>query len=63
MELARGGAAIMMVSSDLPEVIGASDRILVMHDGKIVAEFAHGVSESEVMQAATGGSETGGVAA
>ena len=32
-DLARGGAAIMMVSSDLPEVIGAADRIIVMRAG------------------------------
>ena len=53
-ELARGGAAVMMVSSDLPEVLGASDRVLVMSGGRIVAEFPRGVGEAEVMHAAVG---------
>lgn len=55
-DLARAGAAVMMVSSDLPEVIGASDRIIVMRDGRIVGEFPRGIEESEVMHIATGGS-------
>lgn len=56
-ELARGGAAIMMISSDLPEVLGVSDRILTMREGRIVGEFRRGVSEAEVMAAATGHAE------
>ncbi|WP_286680222.1 sugar ABC transporter ATP-binding protein [Tepidanaerobacter sp. EBM-49] len=39
--LAAEGRAIMMISSDLPEIIGMSDRIYVMYQGKIVAEFNH----------------------
>jgi ribose transport system ATP-binding protein len=38
-ELARGGAAIVLVSSDLPELFGMCHRLLVMHLGRIVAEF------------------------
>ncbi len=53
-DLARRGAAIMMISSDLPELIGAADRILVMRDGAIVAEFGHGAAEAAIMLAATG---------
>jgi ribose transport system ATP-binding protein len=53
-DLARGGAAIMMISSDLPELIGAADRILVMRAGSIVGEFGRGASEAEIMLAATG---------
>ncbi|MGH6806278.1 MAG: sugar ABC transporter ATP-binding protein, partial [Ensifer adhaerens] len=53
-DLARKGAAIMMVSSDLPEVLGASDRILVMRSGRLVAAFPRGVCEADVMLAATG---------
>nr|MBA3337232.1 sugar ABC transporter ATP-binding protein [Chloroflexia bacterium] len=53
-ELARAGAAIVMISSDLPEVIGMSDRILVMRGGGIVAELAAGSSEARIMLAATG---------
>lgn len=56
-ELAIGGAAIMMISSDLPEVLGASDRILVMREGRIVAEHRRGVGEATVMADATGHSE------
>lgn len=52
--LARKGAAIMMVSSDLPEVLGVADRILVMRAGELVAGFARGVTEADVMLAATG---------
>jgi ribose transport system ATP-binding protein len=53
-ELARGGAAIMMISSDLPEILGAADRILVMRDGRIAGEFGRDVSEADIMLAATG---------
>lgn len=52
--LAREGAAIMMVSSDLPEVLGASDRVLVIRAGELVAEFPRGATETDVMLAATG---------
>ena len=53
-QLAREGAAVMMISSDLPEVLGAADRMLVMRDGTIVAELPRGSSEAEAMHAATG---------
>lgn len=53
-ELARKGAAIMMVSSDLPEVLGAADRVFVMRSGELVAEFPRGATEAQVMLAATG---------
>jgi len=53
-ELAHEGVAILMISSELPEVIGMSDRILVMHDGRIVAELEPGSSEEAVLAAATG---------
>lgn len=53
-ELALAGVAILMISSELPEVIGMSDRILVMHDGRITAELPAGSSEETVMLAATG---------
>ncbi|PZX10864.1 ribose transport system ATP-binding protein [Palleronia aestuarii] len=52
-DLAREGAGIVMISSDLPEVIGAADRILVMQEGRIVAEFGRGASEQDIMHAAT----------
>jgi len=53
-ELARSGAAIMMISSDLPEILGVADQILVMREGRIVGSFARGASEAEIMLAATG---------
>ncbi len=62
-DLARGGAAIMMISSDLPEVLGAADRILVMRDGRLTKEFGRGVTEAQIVLAATGESQPAGVAA
>ncbi|SDR34789.1 ribose transport system ATP-binding protein [Rhizobiales bacterium GAS191] len=50
---ARGGA-VLMVSSDLPEIVGLSDRILVMAAGRIVAELPSGVGEEEVVAHAVG---------
>jgi ribose transport system ATP-binding protein len=56
-DLAWAGTAVMMVSSDLPEILGASDRILVMREGRIVGEFGRSASEAELMLAATGETE------
>ena len=54
-ELARQGRAILMISSDLPEVLAMSDRVLVMREGRIAAEFAREeATEENVMAAATG---------
>jgi len=58
--LAAQGTAILMVSSELPEVIGMSDRILVMRDGELVAEIAAGAAEHEILAAATGSSQDEG---
>ncbi|MDQ3800139.1 MAG: ATP-binding cassette domain-containing protein, partial [Acidobacteriota bacterium] len=53
--LAKQGLAIVMVSSELPEVIGLSDRILVLHEGKLTGEFTRAEATPEkVMAAATG---------
>lgn len=57
-ELAAAGKAVLMVSSELPEVIGMSDRILVMHDGELVAELPAGAAEHEILGAATGAHHT-----
>lgn len=57
-QLAKEGVAILMISSELPEVIGMSDRILVMHDGRIVAELPAGSTEEQVLSAATGTAAT-----
>jgi ribose transport system ATP-binding protein len=57
--LAKQGLAIVMVSSELPEVIGLSDRILVLHEGKLSGEFTRSnVSPEKVMAAATGNIES-----
>jgi D-xylose transport system ATP-binding protein len=53
--LAKEGLAIVLVSSELPEVLGLSDRILVLHEGRVTGEFARSEATSEkVMAAATG---------
>ncbi len=50
-ELAESGAAIVMVSSDLPELLGMADRILVMRRGKIVAELnAKQTTQEEILK-------------
>ena len=54
-ELAASGLAIILISSDLPEVLAMSDRIIVMHEGRITAEIpGAGATEQTVMFAATG---------
>lgn len=56
-ELTERGVGIIMVSSDLPEVIGISDRVLVVHEGKISGELQkEELSEEKIMALATGGS-------
>ena len=57
-ELVGQGKAILMISSDLPEAIGTSDRILVMRNGRIKADLRSSeTSEEEVMSYATGTAE------
>ncbi|MBA7609644.1 Ribose import ATP-binding protein RbsA [subsurface metagenome] len=54
-ELAREGTGILIVSSDMIEIIGMSDRVLVMFEGEIVAEIpAEKISEEKIMAAAAG---------
>jgi rhamnose transport system ATP-binding protein len=54
-ELAASGLAIMLISSDLPEVLGMSDRVLVLHEGRITADLPRAyATEERVMFAATG---------
>lgn len=55
-DLAARGAAIIMISSELPEIIGMSDRILVMHEGRIAGELSREQATQErIMHLATGG--------
>ncbi|WP_024357299.1 sugar ABC transporter ATP-binding protein [Leucobacter chironomi] len=53
-DLAKRGVAILFVSSELPEVIGMADRILVMRDGRIAGELPPGSAEETVLALATG---------
>jgi ribose transport system ATP-binding protein len=55
-ELTAQGVAIIMVSSELPEVLGMSDRIMVVHEGKVTAILDNkNVDQETIMRAATGG--------
>lgn len=54
-DLAAKGLAIILISSELPEVLGMSDRVLVMHEGHLTGEFSRAEANQEkVMFAATG---------
>jgi ribose transport system ATP-binding protein len=55
-ELAAQGLAILMISSDLEEILGMSDRVVVMHEGGLAGELSHDqLSEEAIMKLATGG--------
>jgi rhamnose transport system ATP-binding protein len=54
-ELAGRGLAVLMISSELPEVLGMADRVLVMHEGRLISELSRAeASEERVIRAATG---------
>ena len=54
--LAEKGVAIIMISSELPEILAMSDRIIVMHEGRITGELqASEASQEKIMEYATGG--------
>ncbi len=54
-QLAKAGMGILMISSDMPEVIGMADRVLVMHEGKLTAELSRSeATEEAIMFAAAG---------
>ena len=55
VEQRDAGKAVLLVSLELDEILSLSDRILVLYEGRIVAEFAPDVSEEEVGIAMTGG--------
>ncbi|MBD2206537.1 sugar ABC transporter ATP-binding protein [Calothrix sp. FACHB-1219] len=60
-DLAAQGVAILMVSSELPEIVGMSDRVLVMREGELVGELDNSpgkeISQEKIMHYATGASE------
>ncbi|MEE3220124.1 MAG: ATP-binding cassette domain-containing protein, partial [Planctomycetota bacterium] len=53
-ELAAEGKAVLMISSELPEVLGMADRILVMHEGRITGEITDvaGATQQQIMDLA-----------
>jgi rhamnose transport system ATP-binding protein len=53
-ELAQQGMAILMISSELPEILGMSDRVIVMREGRLTGEFDRAEATQEaIMTAAT----------
>jgi rhamnose transport system ATP-binding protein len=59
--LAAQGLAILLISSELPEVLAMADRVIVMHEGKLTGEFSHDEADQErIMHAATGQRDGGG---
>ena len=63
-ELVARGAAIVMISSELPEVLGMSDRILVMREGRVAGEFDRAdATEQNILNCALRGGDVDGSAA
>jgi rhamnose transport system ATP-binding protein len=63
-ELAKNGLAIIMISSELPEILGMSDRIAVMHGGMVVGELTRAqATQEKVLEMALGHTISGEVAA
>ncbi|MBI1319050.1 MAG: ATP-binding cassette domain-containing protein [Candidatus Hydrogenedens sp.] len=60
-ELLRRGAAILMISSELPEILGMCDRILVMHEGRITGELSRAEATQEAIMRLATGSEAAAV--
>jgi ABC-type sugar transport system ATPase subunit len=54
-KLAQDGVGILMISSELPEILAVSDRVIVMHEGRITGEFLRkDANQRNIMEAATG---------
>ncbi|MDR3428881.1 sugar ABC transporter ATP-binding protein [Silvimonas sp.] len=59
-DLVKNGMAVLMISSELPEVLGMADRVLVMHEGRITADIPRSeANEERIMAAALGQMENG----
>jgi rhamnose transport system ATP-binding protein len=54
LELADGGSAVLVISTDLPEVLQLADRVLLVRKGAVVREFERGASQADVLAAAAG---------
>jgi ABC-type sugar transport system ATPase subunit len=54
-ELVKEGTPVLMISSELPEILGMSDRIYVMHEGRISAEYPRsGATQEKILKSAMG---------
>src|SRR5437763_291674 len=58
-QLAKEGVAIIMISSELPEVLGMSDRVLIMHEGHKVGELSRDQATPEHVMTLMTGEQTG----
>jgi ABC-type sugar transport system ATPase subunit len=56
-QLARAGTAVMMISSELPEVLGAGDRIMVMHEGEVTGLLSREDADEETIMFLAAGQE------
>ena len=55
--LAEQGLAVILISSELPEIMGLADRVIVMQEGRVVAEFERGAWSAEAIVSAAAGAE------
>jgi len=61
-ELAKQGIAVILISSELPEILGMSNNIIVMHEGVVTAKFTREEANSEkIIKAATGAFQSEGI--
>jgi ABC-type sugar transport system ATPase subunit len=57
--LAQDGLAVLLISSELPEILGMSDRVLVMRDGRLVGEVPRADATEERLVAMAAGASDG----
>ena len=61
--LVADGMAVLMISSELPEVLGMADRVLVLHEGRLTAQLDRAEADEDSVMRAASGLEATGVAA